>query len=128
VQGWASATARSHCRFSSIYTGAETWKDVNMERWKHFPHRKVMYSGKTCSKQEHVGWVEEASQAATETRTKTHHTTFPIWLIVNLSLPENTPVTLPFTGSSLSGRFGRIKACGAGIKRGKKIHFESVET
>jgi hypothetical protein len=38
------------------------------------------------------------------------------------------PVTEPATGSRLTGRVGLMRAWGAGIKRGRKIHLERVET
>jgi len=69
-------------------------------------------------------WGGEAS----ENCGPTYQTMLPMWLIESLSLPENTPVTLPGTDSSLTGRVGLIMACGAGIRRGRKIHLERVDT
>lgn len=58
----------------------------------------------------------------------TYQRMFPMWLMSSFLFPEKMPDTVPSAGSRLSGLVGLMSACGAGINRGRKIHFDSVDT
>ncbi len=51
-----------------------------------------------------------------------------MWLTWSLIPPERAPRTLPVEGVRRSGREVRMRACGAGSRRGRRKKRELVET